>query len=174
MMQAYPRLRDRKPAPKLTGHKGFDSLIQARYKAVLYFPTDDEPRLVRLERRRIDGFDFRPLLDPDAQPDGGTANIKGIHAEDSSEAFRLFYFEQTGRNGFPVNDSITRELEGFTDGLRRPWVGPVVVVWEDDEVLTVETVEEKAESTVTQIHNFYEDFVRDEGVPYDRLEDEDL
>ncbi|KAK7025344.1 hypothetical protein VNI00_016055 [Paramarasmius palmivorus] len=118
------------------------------------------------------GFDFRPLLDPDDQGEG-SAQIKGIHADGAPHSFRLFYFEQTGSNGFPENSCITRELEGFTDGLSRPWIGPLVVVWDEDGVITAENLEEKAEEIVTQINNFYEHFVRDDGVPFDRGDEGD-
>ncbi|KAK7021737.1 hypothetical protein VNI00_017314 [Paramarasmius palmivorus] len=162
--------RHRGGFPKVTGHKGMDYLLAVNYKAVLFFPVLEEPRLVRLERSKIEGFDFRPLLDPDDQEDGGTAHIKGIHTEGAPQGYRLFYFEQTARNSFPVNDCITRELEGFTDGLRRPWLGPIVVIWDDDNVITGENLEEKAEEILTDVHNFYEEFVRDDGVPFDRIE----
>ncbi|KAK7014806.1 hypothetical protein VNI00_019248 [Paramarasmius palmivorus] len=156
--------------PKVTGHKGMDYLLAVQYKAVLFFAVDEEPRIVRLERSRIDEFDFRPLLDPDAQEDGATARIKGIHTNGAPQEYRLFYFEQTARNGFPINDAVTRELEGLTDGLRRPWLGPVVVIWDEDNVITRDNLEEKAETIITDIHNFYEEFVRDDGVPYDSID----
>ncbi|KAK7026655.1 hypothetical protein VNI00_015545 [Paramarasmius palmivorus] len=174
--------------PKVTGHKGMDYLLAVQYKvmcrfdlcrifikhrigqAVLFFSVEEEARIVRLERTKIDEFDFRPLLDPDNQQDGGTADIKGIHTEGAPQGYRLFYFEQTTRNGFPINDVITRELEGYTDGLRRPWLGPVVVIWDDDNVITRENLEEKVEAILLDIYNFYEEFVRDEGVPYDPIE----
>ncbi|KAK7024200.1 hypothetical protein VNI00_016508 [Paramarasmius palmivorus] len=132
----------------------------------------EEPRIVQLEWEKIDAFDFRPLLDPDDQENGGTAHIKAIHTEGAPQEYRLFYFEQTARNGFPVNDCVTRELEGFTDGLRRPWLGPMLVVWDDNNVLCCDNLEEKAEEIISNVHNFYEDFIRDDGVPFNRLESE--
>ncbi|KAK7026739.1 hypothetical protein VNI00_015512 [Paramarasmius palmivorus] len=170
--------RSRAKIPRITGHKGMDYLLAASYKAVLFFPHSDEPRLVRLQRDKIAAFDFRPLLDPDDQEDGGTAHIKGVRSEGAEQGFRVFYFEQTARNTFPINECVTRELQGFTDGLQRPWLGPIVVDWYDDNVLTAENLQEKVEEMIINIHNFYEDFVRDESVPFDRLElgssDEDV
>ncbi|KAK7020263.1 hypothetical protein VNI00_017755 [Paramarasmius palmivorus] len=160
----------RNAMPRITGHKGMDYLLSQCYKAALYFPTDDEPRIVRLERRKINGYDFCPYLDPDDQ-EGGTALIKAIHAE-GDQGFRLFYFEQTSRNSFAVNDCVTRELQAFTDGLSRPWLGPILVIWDDEDIITKENLEEKGEEILTQVHNFYEEFVRDDAVPFDTVESE--
>ncbi|KAK7015513.1 hypothetical protein VNI00_019111 [Paramarasmius palmivorus] len=141
-------------------------------KAVLLFPTADEPEIVYLERRKIQANDFRPFMN--AEDQGGSAAMQStrVLTTVAAERFTLYYFEQTGRNGFDLNECISRELEGFTDGLSRPWYGPVLVIWEEDDVINAESLETLAEQIIVYINNSYESFERDGSIEYDMVESE--
>ncbi|KAK7015130.1 hypothetical protein VNI00_019211 [Paramarasmius palmivorus] len=151
---------------------GIRKLLEQRSsKAVLFFPTADEPEIVYLERRKIQANDLRPFMNAEDQ-EGGTATMQStrVLTTVAAERFTLYYFEQTGRNGFDLNESISRELEGMTDGLSRPWYGPVLVIWEEDDVINADNLETLAEQIVLYINNCYESFERDGGVEYESIE----
>ncbi|KAK7018060.1 hypothetical protein VNI00_009134 [Paramarasmius palmivorus] len=145
-----------------------------RTKACLFFPVDDEPEIVILAQRLINAFDFRPYMDPTGHESGGACRIEGAHIERGSpQNYTFYYFEQTQHNGFDLNDCVTRELEALTDGLRRPWYGPILVIGDAEDFITPENIELQAESIVIDISNFYEAVVRDHSVEFDSLEEEE-
>ncbi|KAK7019221.1 hypothetical protein VNI00_018121 [Paramarasmius palmivorus] len=167
------RPQRRKP---ITGREFFLQMMKERTKGALYFHVSEEPRVVRLERSKIHESDFRPFLDPDDQTEGASARIECVRVTIASEVdpvFQLYYFEQTRRNGFDLNDSVTRELQGYADGLRRPWYGPILVIWDEDDVVTEANVGETADQILGYLNNFYEDVKRDDSIEYDKVEEEE-
>ncbi|KAK7021991.1 hypothetical protein VNI00_017093 [Paramarasmius palmivorus] len=136
----------------------------------LFFDVSEEPRIVRLERSKIEESNFRPFLDQGE----GTTRIECIQiTTEASQVFRFYYFEQTRRNEFDLNDPVTRELQGFTDGLQRPWYGPILVIWNEDDVVTEENLGLRADEILSYLNNFYEDVVRDDSIEYDRLDEQE-
>ncbi|KAK7038934.1 hypothetical protein VNI00_010325 [Paramarasmius palmivorus] len=165
------KARDR--PSKITMQKGRKG--QPRTKACLFFPVDDEPEIITLSQRQINAFDFRPYMDSTGHENGGPCRIEGARIErgNISENYTFYYFQQTQTNGFDVNDCVTRELEALTDGLRRPWYGPILVVGDAEDFINEENLELQGESIVIDISNFYEGVVRDDSIEFDSLEDEE-
>ncbi|KAK7054291.1 hypothetical protein VNI00_003484 [Paramarasmius palmivorus] len=148
-------------------------VIDRASQPALFFPTDDEPEIVSVNCSNRDRKIFKPYLDPDLQGNEGSAQIQSVPVELDSMSAELFYFEQTAQNGFTENDALTRELEALTDGLRRPWLGPVIVIYDDNKVLKNDDLALLAEQIVIYMSNCYPEFVRDDVVEFDRLEGEE-
>ncbi|KAK7019644.1 hypothetical protein VNI00_018029 [Paramarasmius palmivorus] len=88
---------------------------------------------------------------------------------DPREPYMLIYTAQTGRNRFAVNLHLTELLERAAGGLRRPWIGPVLVDYERSGVLTADNLVEEAETVAEHIHTVYERFHPDHSVLFDAL-----
>ncbi|KAK7017909.1 hypothetical protein VNI00_018521 [Paramarasmius palmivorus] len=138
-------------------------------KFALFFPVTDEPEIVTLERRKVDVQDFRPYL----QCSNSTLNAPpAIHSvRVATDRCTIYYFEQTGRNEFGENISVTRELEA--EGLLRPWHGPIIVLWDQDDALTSGNVEEKSNSIIGHLSSVYEAVERDHTIEYEGQYDDE-
>ncbi|KAK7032454.1 hypothetical protein VNI00_013012 [Paramarasmius palmivorus] len=147
------------------------NLNRSIYKSGLYFAVSDEPEIVSLRRSALEAGNLAPFLDPNDQEDGGACEIKCARIETGPpQHYRMYYFEQTAGNVFPLNECISRELKAHTGGLKRPWYGPVVIIWEEEDVISEDNMVELAQEFITQLNDFYEIVIRDNSIEFDKLD----
>ncbi|KAK7014763.1 hypothetical protein VNI00_019284 [Paramarasmius palmivorus] len=133
-------------------------------KTILLFPVSDEPELVTLERQKVDARDFRPYMQASER-----RSIQNIRVQ--TDCCTIYFIEQTARNDFQENVSVTRELEA--EGLMRPWLGPIIVVWDQDDALTSDNWTEKCNEVIVHLSSVYEAVERDGSIEYEGMEEED-
>ncbi|KAK7024164.1 hypothetical protein VNI00_016542 [Paramarasmius palmivorus] len=149
-------------------------LLYKEIQSALFFSVEDEPEIISLRRSAIHAGNLTPFLDPDDQHNGSAAEIKCARIETGPpQHYRMYYFEQTVRNEFPLNECITRELYAYTGGLKRPWYGPVLILWEDEDVISELNLEALSQEFITQLHDFYELVIRDGTIAFDKVEEQE-
>ncbi|KAK7035550.1 hypothetical protein VNI00_011843 [Paramarasmius palmivorus] len=139
-------------------------------KSVLYFPMRGVPCIVNMDRCALYNNAFYPYLDASLQGNAGTRILRKTYMfTEPPENYVVVYFEQSEDNRFPSNEFATSVLQTLGNGLRRPWMGPMLVDYQDSKVLTEGDLHGEAMQVLGHIHAVYERLHCDKSIAFDPM-----
>ncbi|KAK7041967.1 hypothetical protein VNI00_008949 [Paramarasmius palmivorus] len=83
--------------------------------------------------------------------------------------YMVVYFDQSKDNHFPNNMFVTSTLESLAGGRKRPWLGPLLAVYENSSIFDTTTKESEAQQVVEHVHTIYERLHPANSVAFDAL-----
>ncbi|KAK7027423.1 hypothetical protein VNI00_015259 [Paramarasmius palmivorus] len=142
-------------------------------KTLLYFPVKGQPRAVRLPRLALAELDFAPYLTVRARGKAGRGHLRRTFVcTPQLKTFMFIFAEQTAKNRSSVNQFVTSALERLVCGFSRPWIGPLLVDFENEVVeFQGDDILAEVSDVLRHLHMVYEHVHPNDSIPFFRLPD---
>ncbi|KAK7036593.1 hypothetical protein VNI00_011526 [Paramarasmius palmivorus] len=146
-------------SPPVTGFDAveYDFNIDGE-KSVLLFPSRGYPSIVSLGRLALKELNYSPFLSLRAKGKAGPKLLRRTFVSTAElKTFMLIFGEQSKENRSHINEFLTDALGCLADGLRRPWIGPLLVEYDREEVLaSTQSVFLEINDVVRHLHMVYD------------------
>ncbi|KAK7019414.1 hypothetical protein VNI00_018069 [Paramarasmius palmivorus] len=140
-------------------------------KDLLFFPVHGCPGVVSLSRRDLRELNFTPFLTVRARGMSSPGLLRRTYVGTvTSHNYTLIYGLQTTRNRGAENIYVTRVLQQFAGGARRPWIGPLIVDFDHEGVLGTSGVDDAAYRVLQGLHLIYEHIHPNKSIGYDSVQ----